>query len=147
MGTKQKIDFVNKTRKNKAGEVSVIRHKSGFRALNVTGKVMIPLFFSNYPNVLHRIVTEVGALFLGLFPFLSSGKNKHIFTCSLPETVIRKKRRSSIELSYDFIYAISAVDISTNDIFEKVLNLNSIIGEQILNKLDKDVEEAYLDGG
>ncbi len=142
---KQKAEFRNKSGKNKAGEVIVIRHKSGFRTLNVCGKVSVPSFFSNYPYVLQRIITEVGAYFLGLFPFLNQAKNKRICTYSLPETMAKKK--GQLDLTYDFLYTVAAVDIGTNDILEQVLNLNSIILEQILDKLDKEMEEAYGESG
>lgn len=141
---RQKAEFRNKSGKNKAGEVSVIRHKSGFRTLNVTGKVKIPSFFYKYPDILQRIITEVGAYFLGLFPFLNQAKNKRICTYSLPESVVNKK--DYVGLSYDFLFVI-ADNISSNIVLESVLNKNLVIGELILDKLDKEMEDAYLDGG
>lgn len=142
---KQKADFRNRTLKNKAGEVSVIRHKSGFRTLNVCGKVSVPSFFSNYPYVLQRIINEVGALFLGLFPFLDKKSDKRICTYTLADSLAYK--RASIDLSYDFLYVISAVDIPPETILRTVLTRNSEIGELILDKLDKEMEDAYLGGG
>ena len=142
---RQKAEFYIRTRKNKAGEVIVIRHKSGFRTLNVCGKVSVPSFFSNYPYVLQRIIDQVGAYFLGLFPFLSKREDKRICTYSLPETMAKMK--DQLDLTFDFLYTVAAVDISTSDILEKVLSLNSIISEQILDKLDKDVEESYGKSG
>ena len=141
---RQKAEFRNKSGKNKAGEVSVIRHKSGFRTLNVTGKVKIPSFFSKYPDILQRIITEVGAYFLGLFPFLNQAKNKRICTYSLPESVVKMK--DYVGLSYDFLFVI-ADNISSNIVLESVLNKNLVIGELILDKLDKEMEEAYGESG
>lgn len=142
---RQKAEFRNKSRKNKAGEVILIRHRSGFRTLNVCGKVSIPSFFSNYPYVLQRIINEVGAFFLGLFPFLNNKEHKHICTYSLPETMVERKDR--IDLTYDFLYAVSAVDIPGETILQTVLTRNEVIGELILDKLDKEMEDAYLGGG
>lgn len=140
-----KYDFINRTRKNKAGEVCVIKHKSGFRTLNVTGKVEIPSFFSNYPHILQHIITEVGGRFLGLFPFLSNREDKRICTYSLPETMAKKK--GQLDLTYDFLYTVAAVDISADIILGTVLNTNSKIGDLILDKLDKEMEEAYGESG
>ena len=137
--------FRSKTRKNKTGEVSVIRHKNGFRTLSVTGKVKIPSFFSNYPKVLHSTITEVGSLLLGLFPFLAQGKDKRICTFSLPETTVR--RNAHINLTYDFLYTISGVDIPTETILQTLLTRNEVIGEFILDKLGKEMEDVCLDGG
>ena len=142
---RQKAEFYSRTRKNKAGEVIVIRHKSGFRTVNVCGKVSVPSFFTNYPYVLQRIIDQVGAYFLGLFPFLSKREDKRICTYSLPETMAKKK--GQLDLSYDFLYAVSAVDIPTDKIFHTVLARSEEIGELILDKLDKKMEDAYLDGG
>lgn len=142
---KQKAEFLSRIRKNKAGVVTVIRHKSGFRTLNVTGKVEIPSFFSRHPKVLQHIINEVGVLFLGLFPFLDGRKSKRICTYSLPESLYYKKAR--FDLSYDLLFTISAVDIPTETILRTVLSRNSEIGDLILDKLDKEMEDAYLDGG
>lgn len=141
---RQKADFRTLTRENKAGEVSVIRHKSGFRTLNVTGKVKIPSFFHKYPDILQHIITEVGAYFLGLFPFLNQAKNKRICTYSLPESVVNKK--DYVGLSYDFLFVI-ADNIPSNIVLESVSNKNLVIGELILDKLNKEIKEDYLDGG
>ena len=142
---RQKRDFLHSIKKNKAGEVTVLRHKSGFRTLNVTGRVEIPSFFSDYPYVLQRIITEVGTLFLGLFPFLNKREDKRICTYSLPETMVKKKDR--IDLTYDFLYAVAAVDSPTDKILQTVLTRIEEIGDLILDKLDKEMEDAYLDGG
>ena len=142
---RQKAEFYSRPRKNKAGEVIVIRHKSGFRTLNVCGRVSVPSFFSNYPYVLQRIINQVGAYFLGLFPFLSKREDKRICTYSLPETMAKKK--DQLDLTYDFLYTVAAVDIPYETILRTVLSRNSEIGELILDKLDKEMEDAYLDGG
>lgn len=144
MVKKQKAEFRNKSRKNKAGEVILMRHRSGFRTLNVCGKVTIPSFFSNYPYLLQRIINEVGAFFLGLFPFLDNREHKNICTYSLPETMVERKDR--IDLTYDFLYVI-ADNTPSNIVLESVSNKNLVIGGLILDKLDKEMEDAYLGGG
>lgn len=141
---RQKAEFYSRTRKNKTGEVIVIRHKSGFRTLNVCGKVSVPSFFSNYPYVLQRIIDQVGAYFLGLFPFLSKREDKRICTYSLPETMAKMK--GELDLTFDFLYTVAAVDIPTETILQTVLTRIEEIGELILEKLDKDVEESYGEG-
>lgn len=142
---RQKADFRSQIRKNKAGEVSVIRHKSGFRTLDVCGKVSVPSFFSKYPYILQRIVSKVGALFLGYFPFLDQRSDKRICTYTLTESVAYCRPR--IDLTYDFLFAVSAVDIPAETILQTVLTRNEEIGELILDKLDKEMKDTYGESG
>ena len=51
-----------------------------------------------------------------------------------------------VGLSYDFLFVI-ADNISSNIVLESVLNKNLVIGELILDKLDKEMEEAYGESG
>lgn len=130
--------FIIVSRKNKAGEVTVIKNKkNGFRTINLTGKVGIPSIISTNSKFLQRALESIGLNFLGHFPFLV--KYKQIVTFSLPQKVT-----PFMPLTYDLSFCIdNAVNIPSKEIIPTVLTKMDMIGEQLLDKIDKEIERAY----
>lgn len=130
-------------RKNQVGEVSVIKQKSGTRTVLVTGRVNVPYLAKNLIS-LQSIINSIGKYFLHLFPtLLEQGQNKHISTYSIPEYKGKKTpRKDTLALEYELNYLVSstAVNISTQEILDTVLNKNQVIGELLTKKINEELE-------
>lgn len=122
------------TRKNKAGEVSVIAHNSGFRALNVTGRITVPREVKSL-STLSQIIFALGTLFLGLFPFLKQERNTYITTYSFPETTKGPK----LTLVYDFTFSMSAVDIPAEEAALTVLDRIGWLAGHLVNAINEEI--------
>lgn len=140
-----KKNFLMKKKKNEAGEVTVVKQKTGKRTLIVTGNIKVP-FEANFLSNLQSIVNSIGSYFLGLFPtILEQGRDKHISTYSLPEYKNKRYenavRPESLALWYEFSYLISSTadNISPETIFGSVLSKNQMIGELLTKKINEEL--------
>lgn len=140
-----KKNFLMKNKKNEAGEVTVVKQKTGKRTLIVTGNIKVP-FEANFLSNLQSIVNSIGSYFLGLFPtILEQGRDKHISIYSLAEYKNQRYKNAvrpeSLALWYEFSYLISstAVNIPDLELQNTVLNRNSVIGELLSQRINEEL--------
>ena len=116
-----------KERKGKGGEVTVIRHKNGFRTLAVNGKCKTPKGITNSKELQFSILS-IGYDLLHQFPdFLKQSHNSAILEYTLPAV---EDRETSRGLRYSFTYILyGGSDIETA--IKKVLSQLEKINNEI----------------
>lgn len=107
-----------KERKGKGGEVTVIRHKNGFRTLAVNGKCKTPKGITNSKELQFSILS-IGYDLLHQFPdFLKQSHNSAILEYTLPAV---EDRETSRGLRYSFTYTMNGGS-DTETAIKKVLS-------------------------
>lgn len=126
-----------KERKGKGGEVTVIRHKNGFRTLAVNGKCKTPKGITNSKELQFSILS-IGYDLLHQFPdFLKQSHNSAILEYTLPAV---EDRETSRGLRYSFTYILcGGSDIET--VISEILPLIPEINQ----KIESCVEQIKCD--
>lgn len=116
-----------KERKGKGGEVTVIRHKNGFRTLAVNGKCKTPKGITNSKELQFSILS-IGYELLHQFPdFLKQSHNSAILEYTLPAV---EDRETSRGLRYSFTYTMNGGS-DTETAIKKVLSQLEKINNEI----------------
>ena len=116
-----------KERKGKGGEVTVIRHKNGFRTLAVNGKCKTPKGITNSKELQFSILS-IGYDLLHQFPdFLKQSHNSAILEYTLPAV---EDRETSRGLHYSFTYTMNGGS-DTETAIKKVLSQLEKINNEI----------------
>lgn len=116
-----------KERKGKGGEVTVIRHKSGFRTLAVNGNCKTPKGITNSKE-LHFSILSVGYDLLHQFPDLfKQAHSSAILEYTLPAV---EGRETSRGLRYSFTYTMNGGS-DTETAIKKVLSQLEKINNEI----------------
>lgn len=114
-------------RKGKGGEVTVIRHKNGFRTLAVNGKCKTPKGITNSKELQFSILS-IGYDLLHQFPdFLKQSHNSAILEYTLPAV---EDRETSRGLRYSFTYTMNGGS-DTETAIKKVLSQLEKINNEI----------------
>lgn len=114
-------------RKGKGGEVTVIRHKNGFRTLAVNGKCKTPKGITNSKELQFSILS-IGYELLHQFPdFLKQSHNSAILEYTLPAV---EDRETSRGLRYSFTYTMNGGS-DTETAIKKVLSQLEKINNEI----------------
>ena len=130
------LDFHCLSRKNKAGTVTVMAHKQGFRTLIVEGKIKVPYKTIFLQNLSH-IVKMIGSSLSGLFPFIQQKRDSFISSYTLP--TYYNKSQKNIVLYYEYSYALAAVDMSAKEIAETVLNITQQLAGNLLESINEEL--------
>ena len=130
-------DFKISKKKNKVGEVSVIRfNKTGHRTLEVSGKEKIDSSsFSAIHNHFQKILHSISLSFLRLFPdILNQDPNTSIPTFSIAESYSIRK---TSWLYYSLTYTMNGGS-NTKTAIDIVLDKNQIIRDKITSCMLSD---------